>query len=392
MNGDTERDQNQRDPFADFDGYEVPRYTQVPDQLFDEHLPYLGHAELKVLLFIIRRTFGWGKSADAISLSQLERGTGLSRRSVREAVKSLEQKRLIVADRCPSPRGDPSINVYRLNIKGQAGPGAIGTSSTSPPGPGASETSGETGAPAQDKSTPRTTASSEGGRKNLPGGRGESTLPQGTFSPTVGEKVPYPQESTESRTTLETSLQQTEIQQTSLSLQPEATSLAEAFFQALGYTRVPRKKRERAISTITQLLEEGFTPAEIRAAIELAAIRGARDAGILPYVIGEAVAANLAPPSPQGFTRDAPFPQVQSSENAPPAEDTYEEILMQIRTLPPDQQEALRQAAIARLGSRNPNPAVVEGIMIGLYQRGFPQSNGSPPTPHPPSSPSDEQQ
>jgi len=356
MSDVTDHNKNEQDPFANFDGYEVPHYTQVPDQLFDEHLPYLGHAELKVLLFIIRRTFGWGKSADAISLSQLERGTGLSRRSVREAVKSLEQKRLIVADRCPSPRGDPSVNVYRLNIKNE-----------------------EPNAPAASPARPPTseTATHQDGGKNLPRGRGESTLPQGTYSPTVGEKVPYPLDSLESGTLLETTLQQTEIQQTSLSPTPEATSLADAFFQALGYTRVPRKKRERAISTITQLLEEGFSPAEIRAAIDLAAIRGARDAGILPYVIGEAVAANLASPTSTQSLTHLPA-QTQATDSAP-AEDTYEEILTQIRTLPRDQQEALRQAAIARLGSRNANPAVVEGIMIGLYQQGFLSGRKSPP-------------
>jgi phage replication O-like protein O len=73
----------------------------VPDELFDELLADLSGAELKVLLYIIRRTFGFKKGSDRISKAQLEkgiqradgtildRGTGLSRRAIRLAVDSL---------------------------------------------------------------------------------------------------------------------------------------------------------------------------------------------------------------------------------------------------------------------------------------------------------------
>ena len=54
-----------------FDGYWKPTYTMVPDQLFDEQLPYLSGAELKVLLYIMRRTFGFKKDSDDISFSQI---------------------------------------------------------------------------------------------------------------------------------------------------------------------------------------------------------------------------------------------------------------------------------------------------------------------------------
>lgn len=46
----------------------------VPDGLFDILLPRLSGAELKVLLYIVRRTFGWKKNSDRISLSQFENG------------------------------------------------------------------------------------------------------------------------------------------------------------------------------------------------------------------------------------------------------------------------------------------------------------------------------
>ncbi len=41
----------------DFPGFRKPTYTPVPDELFDNLLPDLGNAELRALLYIIRRTF-----------------------------------------------------------------------------------------------------------------------------------------------------------------------------------------------------------------------------------------------------------------------------------------------------------------------------------------------
>ena len=49
-----------------FPGFRSPNYTQVPDKVFDELLSELNLAELKVLLYIIRRTFGFKKSSDNI--------------------------------------------------------------------------------------------------------------------------------------------------------------------------------------------------------------------------------------------------------------------------------------------------------------------------------------
>ena len=48
------------DPYI-FRGFDSPNYTQVPDILFDERMAHLSGAELKVLLYIIRRTFGFKK-------------------------------------------------------------------------------------------------------------------------------------------------------------------------------------------------------------------------------------------------------------------------------------------------------------------------------------------
>lgn len=114
-----------------FPGFTKPTYTQVPDELFDSLMPDLTEAELKVLLYITRRTFGFGKSSDAISLNQLidgittkdgtvlDRGTGLSRSSVRRGVASLEARGVIVVSKVRSADGDYESNIYRLKMREQ---------------------------------------------------------------------------------------------------------------------------------------------------------------------------------------------------------------------------------------------------------------------------------
>jgi hypothetical protein len=60
-------------PFR-FEGSSAPNYTQVPDALFDVLLPEGTESELKVLLYIIRRTYGFKKDSDSISLGQMVDG------------------------------------------------------------------------------------------------------------------------------------------------------------------------------------------------------------------------------------------------------------------------------------------------------------------------------
>lgn len=76
--------------------------TPVPNGLFDEHLPKLKSTELKLLLIIIRQTWGWRdprtnqpKHKDWISGSQLRKKTGCSRRALTDATASLVKRNLI---------------------------------------------------------------------------------------------------------------------------------------------------------------------------------------------------------------------------------------------------------------------------------------------------------
>lgn len=78
--------------------------TQTPNELFDEHLPYLNQAQLKVLLVVIRQTLGWidpktkkRKRKDWISIQFFIKRTGLTFKSVSIAIAELIRKDLIIA-------------------------------------------------------------------------------------------------------------------------------------------------------------------------------------------------------------------------------------------------------------------------------------------------------
>ncbi len=111
-----------------FAGIAAPAYTQTPDEVFDWIMAYLKGAELKVLLYIVRRTFGFKKAADAISIDQLcngivrrdgrrlDLGTGLKRPTVLTALRSLREKNLIVALQQYDAASGSRPTVYALNM------------------------------------------------------------------------------------------------------------------------------------------------------------------------------------------------------------------------------------------------------------------------------------
>jgi hypothetical protein len=112
-----------------FPGFASPSFTQVPDELFDALLPTLADCELRVLLYIVRRTFGFKRDADTISLSQLvsgittrdgqvlDRGTGLSKATVARGLKGLRDKGVIDAHRNRSASRGDEPTTYRLRFK-----------------------------------------------------------------------------------------------------------------------------------------------------------------------------------------------------------------------------------------------------------------------------------
>src|SRR5215210_3216586 len=92
---------------ARFPGFTRPTTTPIPDQVIDELLPQLSGAELKVVLYICRRTLGFQKVSDNISLQQLlsgivkqngeplDYGTGLSKTTLLQTLRDLQTKGII---------------------------------------------------------------------------------------------------------------------------------------------------------------------------------------------------------------------------------------------------------------------------------------------------------
>jgi predicted transcriptional regulator len=102
--------------------------TIVPDDIFDILLPVCTGAEFKVLAYVVRRTFGFKKDSDTISLKQmvegittkggkvLDHGTGLSKSTVALAIKGLVEKGIIEVKRNSSKEKGDQPTTYRLRF------------------------------------------------------------------------------------------------------------------------------------------------------------------------------------------------------------------------------------------------------------------------------------
>ena len=108
----------------------IPNSTQIPDVILDEWMSELEGAELKVVLYIARRTFGFGKRSDTISVSQmahgiktsdgetLDKGTGLSFRGVQEACNYLVECKVLLR-RVNERNNMPSAYAINLRWEGE---------------------------------------------------------------------------------------------------------------------------------------------------------------------------------------------------------------------------------------------------------------------------------
>lgn len=101
----------------------IPNSTQIPNIISDLIEPRISEGEMRCLNYICRRTYGFQKERDRISLSQfvdgivskdkkrLDYGTGLSRPSVVEALRNLLGANLIKV--IPTSGG----NYYEINLE-----------------------------------------------------------------------------------------------------------------------------------------------------------------------------------------------------------------------------------------------------------------------------------
>ena len=87
----------------------IPNAFQIPNSVIDELLAKLTCAELKCYLFVVRKTKGWNKESDNISVSQFMEVTGLSKKSVITACESLVQMGLLERS-----GGERKLNTYSV--------------------------------------------------------------------------------------------------------------------------------------------------------------------------------------------------------------------------------------------------------------------------------------
>lgn len=73
-------------------------YTRLPNWLIDR-MPELTAPAVKVLVLVARKTIGWNRESDVISLSQFAQGTGLTRPTIVKAIGELETAQLIRVER-----------------------------------------------------------------------------------------------------------------------------------------------------------------------------------------------------------------------------------------------------------------------------------------------------
>ena len=113
-----------------FPGFRRPNFTAVPNEILDDLIYQLQPSQLKVLLYITRRTKGFGRDSDSISLSQIARGivtrdgrrldhgTGLSKATIARVVSALEDQGMIKRNRQFHSNGGSAPTRYALRFRG----------------------------------------------------------------------------------------------------------------------------------------------------------------------------------------------------------------------------------------------------------------------------------
>lgn len=74
----------------------IPNSFQIPNSIVDDFIKLLNCNDLKIYLIIVRKTKGWNKEFDGISISQFIQFSGISsHNTVRKSLKNLEKLNLI---------------------------------------------------------------------------------------------------------------------------------------------------------------------------------------------------------------------------------------------------------------------------------------------------------
>ena len=91
----------------------IPNSFIIPNSVVDELMADMSGIELKCYLFVVRKTKGWNKEYDAISLTQFVKFTGAGKTAVVDALKNLVELGLLV-----KKTGVRNTSVYAINSFG----------------------------------------------------------------------------------------------------------------------------------------------------------------------------------------------------------------------------------------------------------------------------------
>jgi hypothetical protein len=147
---------------------------------------------------------------------------------------------------------------------------------------------------------------------------------------------------------------------------PRLEQLLDKFYAGLNQRRISSMKRERGLAVLARLLRDGYTIDEIAYAIDwtIASISGLHSIGILPEVMGQALAARerLLADSGAQPNRQA----VEESSARAQAETEQRQIEAMKATFPPERLEALHEDARALVAREHPNLKFGQDILIRL--------------------------
>ena len=118
----------------------IPNAFQIPNSVIDELLAKLTCAELKCYLFVVRKTKGWNKESDNISVSQFMEVTGLSNRSVITACESLVEMGLLERSGGERKLNTYSVKAFEISQTGEKSSSDETGEKTSPTGENFSQT------------------------------------------------------------------------------------------------------------------------------------------------------------------------------------------------------------------------------------------------------------
>lgn len=96
-------------------GFESPNHTQTPNDFFDVMMADMSEVELRVTLAAIRKTFGFHKKRFRLSLSKMQKLTGLSKQGVLNGAEQAERRGTLKREQ------DGGVTVWVVNTVDHSG-------------------------------------------------------------------------------------------------------------------------------------------------------------------------------------------------------------------------------------------------------------------------------